>query len=203
MLASRLAATAAIAAHPLAAPCAAQNYPDRVVKIVNPFPAGGSVDITARILAQKLSDLTGHSFIVENANRRRRQHRFRRGGEIRSRRLHAAVHRARSAHRQPEPFTKPLPFDPVKDFAPIALFALDADRADGQSQPAGQEREGPDRLCRRPIAGKVNFGSAGIGSIPHLSGELFKSMAEARNHRTCPTEARRRRWTIWSAATSR
>src|SRR5436309_15861389 len=49
----------------LAMPAAAQNYPDRVVKIVNPYPAGGSVDITARILAQKLSDLTGHSFIVE------------------------------------------------------------------------------------------------------------------------------------------
>ena len=45
---------------------AAQTYPDRVVRIINPYPPGGSVDITARILAQKLSDNTGHQFIVEN-----------------------------------------------------------------------------------------------------------------------------------------
>jgi tripartite-type tricarboxylate transporter receptor subunit TctC len=49
-----------------AAPAAAQNYPDRVVCVVNPYPPGGSVDITARILAQKLADNTGQQFIVEN-----------------------------------------------------------------------------------------------------------------------------------------
>src|SRR4029453_18197870 len=50
----------------LAVPAGAQNYPQRVVRIVNPFPPGGSVDTMARILAQKLSDNLGHQFIVEN-----------------------------------------------------------------------------------------------------------------------------------------
>ena len=59
----------------LTAPAAAQSYPDRVVRIVNPFPPGGSVDITARILAQKLSDNTGQQFIVENRGGARRQYR--------------------------------------------------------------------------------------------------------------------------------
>src|SRR5436190_22802622 len=49
-----------------ALPASAQNYPDRVVKVINPFPAGGSVDITARLMSQKLSEMTGHQFVVEN-----------------------------------------------------------------------------------------------------------------------------------------
>ena len=48
------------------APVAAQQYPDRIIRIVNPFPPGGSVDITARLLAQKLGDNLGHQVIVEN-----------------------------------------------------------------------------------------------------------------------------------------
>src|SRR5437764_1237561 len=48
------------------APCAAQTYPERVVRIVNPFPPGGSVDITARLLAQKLGENLNAQVIVEN-----------------------------------------------------------------------------------------------------------------------------------------
>ncbi len=58
-----IAATAALA---LAMPAKAQTYPDRVVKVINPFPAGGSVDIAARLMSQKLSELTGQQFVVEN-----------------------------------------------------------------------------------------------------------------------------------------
>ena len=50
----------------LAAPATAESYPDRVVRIVNPYPPGGSVDVMARILAQKLTDSLGQQFIVEN-----------------------------------------------------------------------------------------------------------------------------------------
>jgi tripartite-type tricarboxylate transporter receptor subunit TctC len=48
------------------APMVAQSYPERIVRIVNPYPPGGSVDVMARILAQKLSDNPGQQFIVEN-----------------------------------------------------------------------------------------------------------------------------------------
>ena len=50
----------------LAVPAAAQSYPERVVRIVNPYPPGGSVDVMARILAQKLTENLGQQFIVEN-----------------------------------------------------------------------------------------------------------------------------------------
>src|SRR5205823_2856708 len=50
----------------LAGPTAAQNYPERVVRIVNPYPPGGSVDVMARILAHKLTENLGQQFIVEN-----------------------------------------------------------------------------------------------------------------------------------------
>ena len=47
-------------------PVAAQNYPTRAVRIIAPFPAGGSSDLVARILAQKLTELNGQQFIVDN-----------------------------------------------------------------------------------------------------------------------------------------
>src|ERR1044072_4792220 len=50
----------------LTLPLPAQTYPDRVIRIVNPFPPGGSVDVMARLLAQKLSDTLGQQVIVEN-----------------------------------------------------------------------------------------------------------------------------------------
>jgi len=50
----------------LAVQAAAQTYPERVVRIVNPYPPGGSVDVMARILAQKLADNLGQQVIVEN-----------------------------------------------------------------------------------------------------------------------------------------
>jgi len=107
----------------LTAPAAAQSYPDRVVRIVNPYPPGGSVDITARILAQKLGDTTGQQLIVEN--------RTGAGGNT------GADSVAKSEpdgytllFSAPGPlvvnqtlYTKGLPFDPAKDFAPIAIFA--------------------------------------------------------------------------------
>ncbi len=133
------------------APATAQNYPDRVVRIVNPFPPGGSVDITARILAQKLSENTGQQFIVEN--------RTGAGGNT------GAECVAKSEpdgytllFTAPGPlvvnqtlYTKGLPFDPTKDFAPIAIFAYHADRADGESRRPGEERAGADRLRQEAI----------------------------------------------------
>src|SRR5215218_10438277 len=102
---------------------AAQSYPERVIRIVNPFPPGGSVDVMARMLAQKLSDTLGQQFIVEN--------RAGAGGNTGSEGV---------AKSEPDGYTllftapgplvinqtlysKGLPYDPAKDFAPIALFA--------------------------------------------------------------------------------
>src|SRR6266851_8463731 len=159
----------------LTAQAAAQSYPDRVVRIVNPFPPGGSVDITARILAQKLSDNTGHQVIVEN--------RAGAGGNA------GADSVAKSdpdgytlLFSAPGPlvvnqtlYTKGLPFDPTRDFTPIAIFAYTPIvLMVTPSLPASNVQELIAFAKANP--GKVNFGSAGMGSTPHLSGELFKSM---------------------------
>ena len=63
---SRLVSIAVVSLFVLTAQGMAETYPDRVVRIVNPYPPGGSVDVMARILAQKLSDNLGQQFIVEN-----------------------------------------------------------------------------------------------------------------------------------------
>jgi tripartite-type tricarboxylate transporter receptor subunit TctC len=158
-------------------PAAAQNYPDRVVRIVNPFPPGGSVDITARMLAQKLSEIAGGQFIVEN--------RTGAGGNTGSDSVAKSDPDGYTLlFTAPGPltvnqtlYTKGLPFDPVKDFVPIAIFArTPIVLMVNPNIPAKDVQELIAYAKANP--GKVNFGSAGAGSTPHLSGELFKSMAK-------------------------
>ena len=108
----------------LLAPATGQTYPDRVIRIVNPFPPGGSVDITARLLAQKLIENLGHQVIVEN--------RAGAGGNAGSELVAKSDPDGYTLlFTAPGPlvvnqtlYTKGLPFDPVKDFAPIAIFAF-------------------------------------------------------------------------------
>jgi tripartite-type tricarboxylate transporter receptor subunit TctC len=159
------------------ATAAAQAYPDRVIRIINPFPPGGSVDITARLLAQKLSENLGHQVIVEN--------RTGAGGNA------GADSVAKSdpdgytlLFTAPGPlvvnqtlYAKGLPFDPTKDFAPIAIFAFTPIvLMVNPGIPANNVQELIAYAKGNP--GKLHFGSAGMGSTPHLSGELFKSMTK-------------------------
>jgi tripartite-type tricarboxylate transporter receptor subunit TctC len=160
----------------LTAGVAAQTYPERVVHIVNPYPPGGSVDVMARILAQKLSDDLGQQFIVEN--------RAGGGGNTGS----DAVAKADPdgytlLFTAPGPLTvnqtlySKLAFDPAKDFAPIALFAVaPIVLMVHPAVPATNIAELIALAGKNP--GKINFASAGNGTTNHLSAELFKSMAK-------------------------
>jgi len=101
---------------------AAQTYPERVVRIVNPYPPGGSVDVMARILAQKLTDNLAQQVIVENRSGG--------GGNTGSDFVAKAEPDGYTLlFTAPGPLTVnqtlygKLPFDPAKDFAPVALFA--------------------------------------------------------------------------------
>jgi tripartite-type tricarboxylate transporter receptor subunit TctC len=172
----RHCAVALVALLALAAPLAAQNYPERVVRIVNPFPPGGSVDTMARILAQKLSDNLGQQFIVEN--------RAGAGGNTGAEGVAKAEPDGHTLlFTAPGPlvinqtlYSKGLPFDPAKDFAPVALFATaPIVLMVHPSLPANNVQELIALAKKEP--GKVNFASAGNGSTNHLSGELFKRMA--------------------------
>src|ERR1051325_1063822 len=105
-----------------AAPGHAQTYPERVVRIISPYPPGGSVDLMARVLAQKLSEIWGASVIVETRSGA--------GGNT------GAEFVAKSEpdgytllFTAPGPlainqtlYSKGLAFNPTRDFAPIALF---------------------------------------------------------------------------------
>jgi len=173
----RLIPIAALALLAAVVQAAAQTYPDRVVRIINPYPPGGSVDITARILAQKLSDNTGHQFIVEN--------RTGAGGNT------GADSVAKSApdgytllFTAPPPlainqtlYTKGLPYDPARDFVAIGTFALTPIVL--MVHPGTPVKNVQELIAyAKSNPGKVHFGSAGIGTTPHLSGELFKSIAK-------------------------
>ena len=161
----------------LTAPATAQDYPERVIHIVNPFPPGGSVDITARLLAQKLGDNLGHQVIVEN--------RAGAGGNTGS---DAVAKSDPDGYTllftapgplvvNPTLYTKGLPFDPTRDFAPIAIFAFTPIvLMVNPNIPAKNVQELIAYARSNP--GAIHFGSAGMGSTPHLSGELFKSMTK-------------------------
>jgi tripartite-type tricarboxylate transporter receptor subunit TctC len=172
----RLVAVAVLSVVALTTQSAAQNYPERVVRIVNPYPAGGSVDVTARILAQKLSDNVGQQFIVENRSGG--------GGNTGSDSVAKSDPDGYTLlFTAPGPLTvnqtlySKLPFDPAKDFAPIALFATAPIVLIVHPGVAANNVQELIALAKGN-PGKINFASAGNGTTNHLSGELFKSMAK-------------------------
>lgn len=151
----------------------ADSYPSRPVKIVVPFPAGGSNDIIARVLAQKLQERTGQTFLIEN--------RAGAGGNI------GADYVAGSAPdgytlllTAPPPLTtnlalyKKLSFDP-KAFTPVALVAtVQIVLMVNPSLPVKNVSELIALAKAKP--GSINFGSSGNGSTNHLAAELLKTM---------------------------
>jgi tripartite-type tricarboxylate transporter receptor subunit TctC len=167
---------AALAALPWAhAPAYSQAYPSRIVRIVIPFPPGGTSDILARTLAQKLTDEWGQQVIAEN--------RPGAAGNV------ASEHVAKS---KPDGYTllintvgthainpaiyPSLPFDPVKDFTLITnLVNLPSLLIVHPAVPATSAQELIALAKKRP--GALQYSSAGSGSQPHLTAEMFKTMA--------------------------
>jgi tripartite-type tricarboxylate transporter receptor subunit TctC len=152
----------------------AQGYPSHPVKIVVPFPAGGSNDIIARILAQKLTERSGQTFLVEN-----------RGGAGGNIGADAVASSDPDGYTllltAPPPLTinaalyKDLKFDPAKAFAPVSLVAsVPIVLMVHPSVDAKNVGELVALAKARP--GSLNFGSSGNGSTNHLAGELLKSM---------------------------
>ncbi|HVR58466.1 MAG TPA: tripartite tricarboxylate transporter substrate binding protein [Pseudolabrys sp.] len=160
----------------LIAPAELSAFPDRPVRLVVPFVAGGTVDTTARILAQKLTEQMGQQFIVENRGGA--------GGNLGS----DSVAKAEAdgytlLHTAPGPLVinqylySRIAYAPEKDFVPLALFAVTpVVLMVNKSLPVKDVSELVAYAKANP--GKVTFGSAGVGSIPHLAGELFKTMAK-------------------------
>ncbi|MBV8167302.1 MAG: tripartite tricarboxylate transporter substrate binding protein [Alphaproteobacteria bacterium] len=167
-----LAAGAAWVGLPSAAD--AQTYPNRPVKLVVPFAAGGNTDVMGRVLAAKMSELLGQQVTVENRTGAGSVV----GTEIVARSapdgytllLTTVAHAANPA------FYKKLTYDAVKDFEPIGLAAISPLVLEVHpSIPATDTKSLIKLLKDNP--GKYSYGSAGTGSAIFLACELFKRMA--------------------------
>ncbi|MEO8741181.1 MAG: tripartite tricarboxylate transporter substrate binding protein [Casimicrobiaceae bacterium] len=153
----------------------AQAYPTHSIRLVVPFPAGGTTDILARAVAQKLSESLGQTVIVDN--------RPGAGGNIGSDIVaksapdgYTLLMGTVGTHAiNPGLYTK-MPYDHVKDFAPVVLVAgVPNVLVANPAFPVNSVAELIALAKSKP--GTINFASSGNGTSIHLSGELFKTMA--------------------------
>jgi tripartite-type tricarboxylate transporter receptor subunit TctC len=165
--------SALLALASFAAPAAADDYPSRSIRLIIPFPPGGSNDVVGRIVASQLGRKLGQQIFVDN-----------RGG------AGGVVGTDVAAKSTPDgytllvisvahavdPWLYKLTFDPVKDFVPVAILGTGTNVLTvNPKTPIHSVQELLDLAKEKP--GFLNYGSAGIGSFQNLSGELFKLMA--------------------------
>ncbi|MFO1412985.1 MAG: tripartite tricarboxylate transporter substrate binding protein [Burkholderiales bacterium] len=156
----------------LAAPAWAQAYPTKTVKMVVPFPPGGSLDITGRLIAQKLTEMWGQPVVVENKPGA--------GGNIGADFVaksppdgYTILMGALSTHAVNPSLYKTMPYDAAKDFAPITLIAITPNvLVVNANSPVNNVKEFIAYTKANP--GKLSFGSGSNGSAGHLAGELYK-----------------------------
>jgi len=153
----------------------AQAYPTKPVRLVVPFPPGGSTDIVARILAQKLGERIGQPVLVENRGGA--------GGTIGTDAVAKASpdgyvlgFASTSTHAVAPAVYAKLPYDAVKDFAPISLVAVTPYLL--VVNPKVEVKTLKEFVAYvKPRPGKFNYASAGTGSTTHLAMEMLKSSA--------------------------
>src|SRR5436190_14237826 len=154
---------------------ARDDYPSRPVQMIIPFSAGGPTDIVGRVMAAKMSELLGRQFVVENKTGA--------GGNIGAEAVAKAT---------PDGYTilmatvstnainpglyRYLPYDAIRDFAPLGRVGVTPTLLlVHPSMPANDVKSLIALIKANP--GKYNYGSSGLGSILHLCGEEFKSLA--------------------------
>ncbi|OGA51403.1 MAG: hypothetical protein A3F74_25550 [Betaproteobacteria bacterium RIFCSPLOWO2_12_FULL_62_58] len=162
----------ALAAALPAAQAQTGKWPSKPVRVIVPFPAGGSTDIVARILAARLSEEFGQQFVVDN-----------RGG------AGGTIGAEIAARAEPDGYTVivvassyvtaaalyKLPYDPVKGIAPISMINTGALMLSvNASMKVANLKEFIELVRAKP--GALNFGSPGTGSAPHLAAVLFQQM---------------------------
>ena len=161
----------------IAPPAAAQSWPAKPVRIVVPYTPAGGVDTVARLITQRLAEQTGGTFVVEN--------RPGAGGVIGAELVaraapdgHTLLMSASEFGINPAVRSK-LPYDPLKDFAFISQLAIVQFMLSGHpSVPVRTVKELIAFARARP--GELTFGSAGAGTGPHFSGEMFQAAAGIR-----------------------
>jgi tripartite-type tricarboxylate transporter receptor subunit TctC len=159
----------------LPALAAAQDYPSKPIRLIVPFPAGGPNDIIARVVGQRMSEITRQPVIIDN-----------RGGQA------GVLGTDAVAKSTPDGYTigivsasslvinptmEKVPYDVERDFAPITLVTTVPEMLVVASNVPANNMEELVALAKAQ-PGKLNFASAGVGGLPHLAGELFKLTAK-------------------------
>jgi len=154
---------------------AAQDFPNKPIKLIVPFPAGGPNDIIARVVGQRMSELTKQPVVIDN-----------RGGQA------GVLGTDAVAKANPDGYTigitsasalvisptmEQVPYDVGRDFAPVTLVVTVPEMlVVAINVPANNRAERVALTKAQP--GKFNFASAGVGGLPHLAGELFELTAK-------------------------
>ncbi|MFK0277527.1 Bug family tripartite tricarboxylate transporter substrate binding protein [Ensifer sp. NPDC090286] len=165
----------ALTALPLSSTALAQGFPERPITLVVPFAAGGSTDVVARIVAQKMSEDLGEQVIVQNVAGA--------GGNLGADNVARAdpdgytiLMGTVATHALNPLILKTKPYDPEKDFAPISLLVVVPNvLVVNPELPAKDVAELLALLKAKPD--EYSYASSGNGTPLHLSGELFKKMA--------------------------
>jgi len=152
-----------------------QGYPNKPIRLVVPFPPGGSLDVVARAVGAKLSEAWGQPVVIDN--------RPGAGGNIGADLVaksppdgYTILEGALSTHAVNVTLYGKLPYDPIKDFAPISLVAITPNVL--VLNPAAPFNTVPELIAyAKANPGKLSFGSGSNGSAGHLAGELFKTDA--------------------------
>ena len=152
----------------------ADEYPNRPVRLIIPFPPGGSNDVVGRLVAQQLSTKLGQQVYVDN--------RAGAGGTIGTEACATAAPDGYTicvisiAHAV-NPALYSLKYDPIKSFTPISIFATGPNVL--VVNPSSPIRSVKDLLAlAKQKPGELNYASAGVGSFQHLGAELFKLQAQ-------------------------
>ncbi len=165
----------AVAASCAPAIAAAQTYPSKPIRLVVPFPPGGSLDVVARAIGQKLTEAWGQPVVIDN--------RPGAGGNIGADLVaksapdgYTILEGALSTHAVNVSLYSKMPYDPVRDFAPITLVAITPNVL--VLNPSFPVNSVPELVAyAKTHPGALSFGSGSNGSAGHLAGELFKTEA--------------------------
>jgi tripartite-type tricarboxylate transporter receptor subunit TctC len=152
---------------------AQQGYPNKLVRVIAPFPpGGGATDIIIRMVAPKMQEALGQSVVIEN----RAGANGNIGGDIVAKAApdgYTLLYASSSNMATNKYLSKTVPFDAQKDFAPISMMATPLTAfVVHASVPVKNIAELVEHAKKNP--GKLTYGSAGIGSMQHLTGEAFK-----------------------------
>src|SRR5882762_2804566 len=152
----------------------AQDFPNKPIRLIVPFPAGGPNDIIARVVGQRMSELVKQPVLIDN-----------RGGQA------GVLGTDAVAKANPDGYTigitsasslaispsmEKVPYDARKDFAPVTLVVTVPEMLVVTSNVPAKNMDELVALAKAQ-PGKLNFASAGVGGLPHLAGELLKLTA--------------------------